>query len=517
MKTSSDDLHKLIHSLSKTEKGYYKKFAKRFGGKDEDNNYIKIFDAIAVMEEYNEAKLKDKFKKESFVKHFPVIKQHLYHQILQSLYLYNSDKTVESKLRELMNEHDALYHKGLFRQAYKLVNRAKEIALENEKYPVCIMLNGLERNLLLNLPVNNREEKLNEIFAYDIDMLQRAEINITYSWLYDRICDLMGIIGFVRTAKQKKLFDNIVNYPIMSSEDKAITPRAKRLYYDIYSVYYHALGDFQKVYEYSEKTLKLIELGKGKIVGSVSNYLVALQNHVQFCAKVGKFDEAEEVSAKLKNFIKNNKHEIIEYMKPLVLARNLLIMLDMYLGSYNIKAAAPLIPEIESLLKKSGEQVDRLDRVLITYIFGKYYFIIGKYEKALEYINKILNSEEEEGMSDVYCFAKMLNLMIHFELKNYELIEYLLVPTRKYISKKDKLYDLEALVLTFFGKVVKSVNEKEELQLFDEFIYRLRKNSSYKDDSAIREMIDFVSWAQSKLKGYKSLYEYQLSLQTKAV
>jgi hypothetical protein len=275
--------------------------------------------------------------------------------------------------------------------------------------------------------------------------------------------------------------------------------------------------DFEKVYFYSKKTLELIEVAPGKVKGSMGNYLVALQNHVQFCAKLSKFEEAEAVSKKLKDVIKNKKYEIIEFMKPLVLARNLLIRFDMYLGSYNIQAASSLIPEINAILKESGDQVDRLDRVLITYLFAKYYYVIGKFEKSLEYINHILNSEEEEGMSDTYCFAKMLNLMIHYELKNYELIEYLLAPTRKYISKKDKLYDLEALVLSFFSRAIKAVNEKEELELLDEFIYKLRKNIYPKEGARIQEMIDFIAWAQSKLKGYKSLYEYQSNLQIKAV
>ena len=65
MKIPSDDLFKLIKSLSKQEKVYFKQYASR---KKEHNNYIVLFDFIDSMNIYDERELKTKLKSESFIK-----------------------------------------------------------------------------------------------------------------------------------------------------------------------------------------------------------------------------------------------------------------------------------------------------------------------------------------------------------------------------------------------------------------------------------------------------------------
>ena len=50
-----------------------------------EKNYLKIFDYIETQDEYNEASLKKEFKKETFIKHLPSEKNHLYKLILGAL------------------------------------------------------------------------------------------------------------------------------------------------------------------------------------------------------------------------------------------------------------------------------------------------------------------------------------------------------------------------------------------------------------------------------------------------
>jgi hypothetical protein len=89
LKTVSDDLYRLIKSLNKSEKGYFKKFAAKneVGSKQ---NYIVLFDAIDRMEEYDEERLRVSLKKESFIKQLPVYKVYLFNLILKSLSLYGA-------------------------------------------------------------------------------------------------------------------------------------------------------------------------------------------------------------------------------------------------------------------------------------------------------------------------------------------------------------------------------------------------------------------------------------------
>ena len=80
----STELFKLIKSLTKSEKRFFKLSSSLQSG---DKNYLKIFDHIEKQDEYDEDAIKEVFAKETFIKHLPSEKNHLYKLILKSLLL----------------------------------------------------------------------------------------------------------------------------------------------------------------------------------------------------------------------------------------------------------------------------------------------------------------------------------------------------------------------------------------------------------------------------------------------
>merc|ERR1711974_480393 len=87
----------LIKSLTKSEKRFFKLSSSLQSG---EKNYLKIFDAIEEQSEYNEEDIKEQFKNERFIKHFPSEKNHLYKLILKSLRSYHSDTSSSSILKQ---------------------------------------------------------------------------------------------------------------------------------------------------------------------------------------------------------------------------------------------------------------------------------------------------------------------------------------------------------------------------------------------------------------------------------
>ncbi|MFZ1593345.1 MAG: hypothetical protein WAT27_14735, partial [Chitinophagales bacterium] len=84
----SDNLFKLIKSLDKSEKGYFKKFALGHG---KNSNYILLFNAIDTQDVYDEEALLKKFKTQAFAKQIAVTKNYLWELILRSQRQYRRD------------------------------------------------------------------------------------------------------------------------------------------------------------------------------------------------------------------------------------------------------------------------------------------------------------------------------------------------------------------------------------------------------------------------------------------
>ena len=125
--TISDNLHRLIKSMSKPEKRYFKVFCSRHIIGDE-NNYEVLFDAIDKQETYDEEKLLRKFKGKGFTERFSIAKNRLYVAILKSLDAFHSSSSVEAQLQRQLHAVEILYNKSLYDQSLKLLNSARKVA-----------------------------------------------------------------------------------------------------------------------------------------------------------------------------------------------------------------------------------------------------------------------------------------------------------------------------------------------------------------------------------------------------
>ena len=128
----TDSLFQLICSLEKSEKRHFKLYIKRSSGK-EDLKIVQLFDALCKLPEYDEKVLLKKL--------YPItksqlanLKTHLYKQLLASLRLLKTTENIDLQLSEHLDHARLLYNKGLKLQSLKILEKAKEIAKENQKF-----------------------------------------------------------------------------------------------------------------------------------------------------------------------------------------------------------------------------------------------------------------------------------------------------------------------------------------------------------------------------------------------
>ena len=142
---ASSELFDLIQSLTKSEKRFFKLSSSLQSG---DKNYLKLFDQIDKQSEYNEDEIKEVFKNESFIKHLPSEKNHLYKVILKSLRSFHSDRSISSVLRQEIKNIEILFQKALYKECGKFITRAKKKAYDHEKFYYLFELISWEKNLL---------------------------------------------------------------------------------------------------------------------------------------------------------------------------------------------------------------------------------------------------------------------------------------------------------------------------------------------------------------------------------
>ena len=123
------DLFDLVHSLTKSEKRFFKLQSSLQAG---EKNYVRIFDLLEKMDHYDEEFVKESFKGELFLKHLPSEKNHLFKLILKALRSYHGEASVRSVLKQALKNVDILHKKGLFEECKKELKRAKKLAMSYE-------------------------------------------------------------------------------------------------------------------------------------------------------------------------------------------------------------------------------------------------------------------------------------------------------------------------------------------------------------------------------------------------
>ena len=120
----------LIKSLTKSEKRQFKLFVNRMGS-NFDSKFLNLFNLLEKSDKYDEKLI----LKKNFVKKQQLsnLKAHLYKQILISLRLNPANKNIRLQIREQLDFATILYHKGLYKQSLKLLEKSKNLALKNEE------------------------------------------------------------------------------------------------------------------------------------------------------------------------------------------------------------------------------------------------------------------------------------------------------------------------------------------------------------------------------------------------
>jgi hypothetical protein len=87
-------------------------------------------------------------------------------------------------------------------------------------------------------------------------------------------------------------------------------------------------------------------------------------------------------------------------------------------------------------LDKYEAKINNEDLVRIYHTISMVYFGVGEYNKALHWLNKIINTNYEDLSQDIIRISKLINLIVHFELGNDDLLSYIYKSSVRFLHNK---------------------------------------------------------------------------------
>lgn len=492
----STELFNLIKSLSKSEKRFFKLSSSLQSG---SKNYLKIFNAIDKQKEYDEEGIKEQFKKETFIKHFPSEKNHLYKLILKSLRAYHSENAVSSILKQEIKNIEILFSKALYKECNKFLKRAKKMAIDHEKFYYLYELLNWEKILL--------EEAYEEgEFTKDLDGLIEEEKNVieklrnlaAYHVLYSKINYVFRSGGYSRNEHDRQVVKEISSHPLIKNKNTALSRRAATICYYIQGFCAKANRDWEKCAEKFNRVNQILDDNPHIKKDLAKRYVNTMDNLIRCHIETKEFDSARKTIDSLRKMSTLKGYDNID-TEVRIFKSSYLSELKLYQRMGDYEAAIKLIDPIMEQLDEYGARINKEKTILFFYHIAYAYFGIGEYNKALFWINKVLNDNETNLRQDIYGYARLFNLIIHFELGNYELLEYIIKSTHRYLSKKGRAYELETLMLSALRRLSKAYTPEMRIKEFERLRPDLIKVLESETEEVALEYFDFKSWVDSHL------------------
>ncbi len=501
--TPSEHLFELIQSLSQTEKRYFKVFSSRHV-LGEKNNYELLFDAIERQKQYDEKGLKRQFAKASFINRFPAAKNYLYDLILKSLSAYNFNHTLKDRIHNLIQYLEILFDKGLFDHALKIYKKARGLAYSHDSFLHIFELLNWEVRLLRSQSYQGDAQKaLDEIYN-EMSVISDKHKNAgQYDHLSKKLFVEIYQQGFVRNKVQQQKAKLIMQNPLLKDEKNAISFRALGLYYISHYAYNATTNQYSKAYTYSQKFIEHLESRRHMINENLQQYSSAIQNLFTCQLNLGKYSECQESISKLDSL----PTEPISVYNEAQLAKYI-FQLSLLIRTGDFEVGLKTIADAKKLSNEIGPKTVNKQRITVLNFAVAYtYFGMENYSAAKTYLSKIIY--DIDGLfvdlrSDIQCFARVLNLITQYELGATDMIEYALKSTYRFLHKRDRLYDVEALVIGFIRKSLSGNNTPQQLiSSFKVLKHDLEKVIMDPHEKRAMDYFDILSWLESKIEKKK--------------
>jgi hypothetical protein len=498
-KPTSDHLFRLIKTMTKAEKRYFKLFASRHTI-GEKNDTLILFEAIDTQEVYDEKKLMRFFKQPTFQNRPAIAKARLYETVLLSLDAYHAASSVDVEIRKLLHFTEILFKKSLYDESYKMIAKAKRLASKFEKYPSLLEIFKWEKKLIESKSYFDKSfEDMAKMLEGDQLILEKITNYCEFWYIKSRLFILLNKQGKVRDNVELANFKNIIDNTLLRGEDKALSYETRYLYHHIYSAYYFGIGDYKSSYNYIKKHIKIIE-SSTFFKEEPNKYFATLSNMIYLCIQLRKFNEIPVLLKKLKSIPQSFADEMTEDLEIKLFSTSYSAELTLFIQTGMFEKALQLIPFIEEGIKNYS---DKLNKVRVAYFYfniAVLYFAVGNNSKALHWINCLLNNTAFDENLDIYCFAKIFNLIIHLEMGNNEVIPYSFKSTLRYLEKRNRIYRFETVFFNFINKIQKQKNGPDFQNAYSALRDELKVLSKDPFEKTVFEYFDFVSWAESKLR-----------------
>lgn len=448
MKTPKDDIFQLIQSMTAAEKRYFK-----IHFSSEKSLITELFNYLNSLKSYDEESVKKYFKDTKLSKNLKVYKIMLMELLLKTLSSFRYKKSINSIIRQNLEEVEILTEKCLYTLAFKKLKKTKELCIKHEKVEHLIRIHDLEYQFKaffeIQIPVSSLDA-LDQSISYSKCMIEIFKLKKLNHELSLMAGDVSKTTEYPKKVEkyEKLLLDKVNNNLGCEKID------FHRVYYlnSALGHLYHHAREVQKEYSYKKRIIEYFNQNQQFIKSDPGKYWSSYFNYTNCCLRNNFLEEFKSSLNILKAF--TDKHPFFKRKMILVYVMEMAYQRKQKNFEFIVDELEPIVlKEIDTY----GEEQER--SVVYSYLSLMItYLALGNHTKVQFYLRRLFKSKSM-GKTFNY-FYETVDMISHYESGDVDILRNLLISKKRKI-KRDAKYGTPFFVdiLEFFTDLVEPEND----------------------------------------------------------
>jgi len=498
-KQSSDKLILLINSLNKAEKRSFRMYVNR-NAVSAESKFMRLFNFLDKRGASDDELILKKIPgiKKSQLSN---IKANLYKQILTCLRLIERGKFVEIQVREQIDFAKILYEKGLYQSCLEILDKAKRQALDINYETLALSILYFEKRIESQHVTGSMSAKADQLSSQSDNLLQEILITNQLSNLSLLLYGRYLQYGYVKNASDFKALKKFFSQHLPSEVDPQNLNFFQKLYYYQSYVWFNNMAqDFANYFKYAQKWVDVFEEDPGLIKNATTLYIKGQHNLLNALFMAGKRVRFNEAFKSYQEFDIHSlpnvtSNEVSNYILFLYTHQLNQVLINGIYEEHELD-----LSQLKNLIELNEYNWDTNRLLNLRYKIACVYFGQNDLDNCILTLNEITNKNYRSFREDIQCFARILNLIAHFDLGNEELMNYKLKSLYRYLIKMEDLEKMQLEIIKFLRRTpnMQARRMKTEFRKLRNTLLEIADQPYEKRPFLY---LDIISWLEGKMKG----------------
>jgi len=388
----------------------------------------------------------------------------------------------------------------MYKQSLKLLDRAKAQAMEKLQFTTALEIVEFEKLIESQFITRSSTTRADDL----TDEVQKLSYTIQKANEFSNLAIQLYAL-YLKRGHVRNRNDIVFVEDYFAKNRPKFDPRNQGVYEQLYmnlSNYWYSyiMQDFVACYRHTQRNVDLfnahpmLKHSLPDLYFKSFNYLLEslfyLRHHARF----------EEVLAALHEEIVGQKN--IRNANAEILARSFYYAnrMNLHFMEGTFSDGLVIVPELLEFIEKNQNKIDQHHVLVFYYKIASLYFGSGDPKRSISFLNKIIDTRDEEVRSDLQCFARILRLVASYESGDDFMMEYQIKSTHRFLVKVNDLNVVQKEMLAFLSKL-DTFYRSDINELFRKLHEKLLPYESLPYEKRPFLYLDLISWLESKIKG----------------